>query len=49
MTVSPTTVTISGAASLVRQVVFARADVLIDPTGLDVDQEVELDPDRRRR
>ena len=44
MTVSPTTVTISGAASLVRQVVFARADVLIDSTGLDVDQEVELIP-----
>ena len=44
VTVSPTTVTISGAASLVRQVVFARADVLIDPTGLDVDQEVELIP-----
>jgi YbbR domain-containing protein len=44
VTVVPTTVTISGAASLVRQVVFARADVLIDPTGLDVDQEVELIP-----
>jgi YbbR domain-containing protein len=42
--VDPPTVTISGAASLVDQVVWAQANVQIDPEGIDVDQEVDLVP-----
>jgi YbbR domain-containing protein len=43
-TVDPPTVTISGAQSLVSGVVSARADVIIQPTGIDVDEDVRLVP-----
>lgn len=42
--VDPPTVTVSGAASLVSQVDAVRADVSIQSTGLDVDQDVQLIP-----
>ena len=42
--VDPPTVTISGAQSLVSGVVSVRADVIIQPTGIDVDQDVRLVP-----
>jgi YbbR domain-containing protein len=42
--IDPATVTVSGPASVVNLVVAARADVLIDPTGLDVDRDVPLIP-----
>ncbi len=43
-TVDPPTVTISGAQSLVSAVVSVRADVIIQPTGIDVDEDVRLVP-----
>ena len=48
-TVDPPTVTISGAASSSAQVVSVRADVMIQPTGIDVDQDVRLVADRQPR
>jgi YbbR domain-containing protein len=42
--IEPGTVTISGPASVIGRVVTARADVTIQPLGLDFDQEVELVP-----
>ncbi len=44
MTIVPTEVTASGAASVVAQVVWARADVLIGSDAIDVDEQVELTP-----
>jgi YbbR domain-containing protein len=41
-TVDPDTVTISGPASIVDSVVAARGDVVIQASGLDVDQDVRL-------
>lgn len=41
-TLDPATVTISGPASIVDAVVAARGDVVIQPSGLDVDQDVRL-------
>jgi YbbR domain-containing protein len=43
-TVDPPTVTISGAQSLVSHVETVRADVIIQPTGIDVDEDVRLIP-----
>jgi YbbR domain-containing protein len=43
-TVDPTTVTVSGPQSAVRQVVAVRADVQIQPSGIDVDQDIQLVP-----
>ncbi len=43
-TVAPTDVTASGAASIVSQVVWARADVQIGTDGIDIDEEFELTP-----
>ena len=40
----PTEVTASGAASIVSQVVWARADVQIGSDGIDIDQEFQLVP-----
>ena len=42
--VDPATVTISGAASIVSKVVSVRADVIIQSTGIDVDEDVRLVP-----
>lgn len=42
--VDPATVTVSGPQSVVRQVVAVRADVQIQPSGIDVDQDVQLVP-----
>src|SRR4051794_24140668 len=42
--VNPTEVTASGAASIVSQVVWARADVQIGSDGIDIDQQLELTP-----
>jgi YbbR domain-containing protein len=42
--VDPTEVTASGAASIVAQVVWARADVLIGSDAIDVDEQVDLTP-----
>ena len=42
--VDPATVTVSGPQSIVRQVVAVRADVQIQPSGIDVDQDVQLVP-----
>ncbi len=42
--VDPATVTVSGPQSAVRQVVAVRADVQIQPSGIDVDQDVQLVP-----
>ncbi len=42
--VDPTTVTVSGPQSIVRQVAAVRADVQIQPSGIDVDQDVQLVP-----
>jgi YbbR domain-containing protein len=44
ITVAPSTVTVSGAASLVSQVASVRADVSIPATGIDVDEDVQLVP-----
>jgi YbbR domain-containing protein len=43
-TVDPAVVTVSGPQSSVRQVVAVRADVQIQPSGIDVDQDVPLVP-----
>ncbi|MGZ8437042.1 MAG: CdaR family protein [Candidatus Limnocylindrales bacterium] len=43
-TVDPATVTVSGPQSIVRQVAAVRADVQIQPSGIDVDQDVQLVP-----
>jgi YbbR domain-containing protein len=43
-TIEPSQVAVSGAASVVQQVVWARADVTIEGSGIDVDQQVELTP-----
>ncbi len=43
-TVTPPTVTVSGPQSVVRQVVAVRADVQIQPSGIDVDEDVQLVP-----
>jgi YbbR domain-containing protein len=40
--VDPPTVTVAGAASIVSQVAAVRADVIIQSTGIDVDQDVRL-------
>ena len=42
--VDPAVVTVSGPQSNVRQVVAVRADVQIQPSGIDVDQDVQLVP-----
>ena len=42
--VDPVTATVSGAESIVRLVVAARANVLIQTTGIDVDQDITLVP-----
>ena len=44
VTVDPPTVTVSGAASLVAKVQSVRADVIIQSTGIDVDEDVQLVP-----
>jgi YbbR domain-containing protein len=43
-TIDPATVTVSGPQSNVSQVVAVRADVQIQPSGIDVDQDVQLVP-----
>jgi YbbR domain-containing protein len=43
-TVDPAVVTVSGPQSAVRQVVAVRADVQIQPSGIDMDQDVQLVP-----
>lgn len=43
-TVDPGTVVVSGPASIVDTVVAVRGDVIIQPSGLDVDQDVRLVP-----
>ena len=43
-TVDPAVVTVSGPLSIVRQVVAVRADVLIQPSGIDIDRDVQLVP-----
>ena len=43
-TVDPSTVTISGAQTLVSEVDAVRADVIIQPTGIDVDEDARLVP-----
>lgn len=43
-TVEPSVVTVSGPQSNVRQVVAVRADIQIQPSGIDVDQDVQLVP-----
>jgi YbbR domain-containing protein len=42
--INPAVVTVSGPQSNVRQVVAVRADVQIQPSGIDVDQDVQLVP-----
>ncbi len=42
--VTPKTVTVTGPASVVDRVVEVRADVVIEPSGLDVDRDVDLIP-----
>ena len=41
---TPSTVTVSGPKTIVDQVVAARADVVIQPSGIDVDEDVALIP-----
>lgn len=43
-TVDPPTVTVSGPQSVVRQVAAVRADVQIQPSGIDIDQDIQLVP-----
>jgi len=43
-TIDPATVTVSGGASIVSQVDAVRADVTIQSTGIDVDEDVKLVP-----
>lgn len=42
--VTPDSVSIRGPASVIERVVEVRADVVIEPNGLDIDREVELIP-----
>jgi YbbR domain-containing protein len=42
--VEPTRVDVSGPASVIERVVSARASVMIQPSGIDVDQDVDLVP-----
>ena len=42
--VSPAEVTVSGPQSVIDRIVAARADVIIEPNGLDIDRDVELIP-----
>jgi YbbR domain-containing protein len=42
--VTPDTVAIRGPASVIERVVEVRADIVIEPNGLDIDREVELIP-----
>ena len=42
--IEPASVTVSGPASVIDRVVSARADVAIQPTGIDFDQDVEVVP-----
>jgi YbbR domain-containing protein len=42
--VTPAEVTVSGPQSVIERIVAARADVIIEPSGLDVDRDVELIP-----
>jgi YbbR domain-containing protein len=41
---SPQTVTVTGPASVVNRITSARADVVIEPAGLEVDRDVDLIP-----
>lgn len=43
-TIDPAVVTVSGAASIVNQVDSVRADVVIQSTGIDLDEDVQLVP-----
>jgi YbbR domain-containing protein len=43
-TATPSTVTVSGPKTIVDQVTAARADVVIQPSGIDVDEDVALVP-----
>jgi YbbR domain-containing protein len=43
-TATPSTVTVRGPKTIVDQVVAARADVVIQPSGIDVDEDVALVP-----
>jgi YbbR domain-containing protein len=43
-TATPSTVTVSGPKTIVDQVVAARADVVIQPSGIDVDEDAVLVP-----
>jgi YbbR domain-containing protein len=43
-TATPSTVTVRGPKTIVDQVVAARADVVIQPSGIDVDEDVALIP-----
>jgi YbbR domain-containing protein len=43
-TATPSTVTVSGPKTIVDQVIAARADVVIQPSGIDVDEDVALIP-----
>ena len=43
-TATPSTVTVSGPKTIVDQVVAARADVVIQPSGIDIDEDVALIP-----
>lgn len=42
--IAPAEVTVSGPQSVIDRIVEARADVIIEPSGLDVDRDVELIP-----
>jgi YbbR domain-containing protein len=42
--ITPAEVTVSGPQSVIERIVEARADVIIEPSGLDVDRDVELIP-----
>ncbi len=44
VTIDPREVEVVGPASVIARVVAARADVIIQPSGIDVDQDVELVP-----
>lgn len=42
--ITPEMVTVRGAASVIDRVVEARADVVIEPNGLDIDRDIDLIP-----
>lgn len=44
VTAVPTSVQVVGPASVITRVVAARASVIIQPTGIDIDQDIELVP-----